>query len=268
MALIPHSMFPRSMFDMDKWFKPPHLGPNTMDLFDPFDELDHTISRNLEWLNKPEFISPFPLLPRVPQKYRITVDCVGYKPSSIKTEIKNGKLCVTGREEERTQGSDDFHVREFKKTYELPENAETDKMISFVTGFGDLVVEVPLKETTLHPNMDLFPKIIEDGKGGKQVSLKFAVPEQIDPSKVHIFVKDRDLVVKAEKTLKQPDSTTRVHYYKRTTLPENTKFDALKCNYNNNHEISIEAPLSLDYKPTHKKIPIECKPLPAAIKKD
>ncbi|CAF1132482.1 unnamed protein product, partial [Brachionus calyciflorus] len=42
MSLIPHR-FPRSMFEMDFWSRPEHLGlgPSTLDLFDPFDELDH-----------------------------------------------------------------------------------------------------------------------------------------------------------------------------------------------------------------------------------
>lgn len=258
MALIPHGFFPRSMFDMDQWFKPAHLGPSTLDLFDPFDELDHTIGRNLEWLNKPEFISAFPLVPRVPQKYRITVDVTGYSPKSIKTEVIGRKLIVTGREEDKTHGSDDFHIKEFKKTYELPENCETEKLISFVTTHGHLVIECPLKETTLHPNTDLFPKIVDDNKGGKQVTLKFTVPEKIDPSKVSVHIKDRDLIVKAEDKVEKPDSVSKFYYYKRTTLPENTKFDELKCNYDN-HEISICAPINTEWK-SHKKIPIECKP--------
>jgi hypothetical protein len=43
MAIIRHSFLPRSMFDMDSWFRP------TSDLFDPFDEMDHMLGRNLEW---------------------------------------------------------------------------------------------------------------------------------------------------------------------------------------------------------------------------
>ena len=44
--MIPHTMFPRSSFDTDLWhnYGDTHLGPSTLDLFDPFDELDHTIS--------------------------------------------------------------------------------------------------------------------------------------------------------------------------------------------------------------------------------
>ena len=58
MSLMPitPSFFPRSMFDMDLWGRPSNLGvgPSTWDLFDPFDELDRMMSRNLMWLNEPE----------------------------------------------------------------------------------------------------------------------------------------------------------------------------------------------------------------------
>ena len=69
MSLIPHSLFPRSMFDMDQWVHPTQP-ITTLDVFDPFDELDHAIGRNMQWLNKPEFMPSFPMMPKVPQKYR------------------------------------------------------------------------------------------------------------------------------------------------------------------------------------------------------
>jgi HSP20 family molecular chaperone IbpA len=262
MALIPHSFFPRSAFDMDEWFKSagnpnPLLAPNTLDLFDPYDELDHMIGRNLQWLNKPEFIQPLQaLLPKVPQKYRIIVDCVGYKPESIKTDIKGHRLVVAGREEVKHEG-EDFSVKEFKKTYQLPAHSEPEKLVSFMTSHGQLVIEVPLKETALHLNNDLFPVVVDTEKGGKAVQLQFTVPENIDPSKISVSVKDRDLIVKAEDKVDKPDGISKFYYYKRTTLPENTDFKHLKCNYEN-HRISVNAPLNLNYKP-YRTVPIEHK---------
>jgi HSP20 family molecular chaperone IbpA len=147
MALF-NSYFPhaRSSFDMDQWLKAPYLGTSsTLDLFDPFDELDHAISRNLAWLNKPDFLNLVPLFPKVPQKFRITVDCTGFQPKSIKTDLDKDqkKLVVSGREENREQG-DDYSIREFKKTYDFPQNCDPDKLVSFMTSGGKLVIEVPL----------------------------------------------------------------------------------------------------------------------------
>lgn len=263
MSLIPHHFFPRSAFDMDRWFRQPHhelthhLAPTTLDLFDPFDELDHVISRNLQWLNKPEFMEPFrSLVPKVPQKYRIIVDCVGYKPESIKTELNGHKLKVIGHEEVK-HDDEDFSVKEFKKSYQLPAHSEPEKMVSFMTSHGQLVIEVPLKETDLHQNTDLFPQIVDREDGSKAVQMKFSVPQNIDPSKISVSVKDRDLIVKAEDKVEKPDGISKFYYYKRTTLPENTDFEHLKCNYEN-HKISIDAPLNLNFK-THRHVPIEHK---------
>lgn len=256
MALIPHGIFPRSAFDMDSWLAPfQHpTGPSTVDLFDPFDELDHMIGRNLEWLAKPEFLAP--AVPRVPQKYRITLDCTGYSPKSIKTDVVGHKLTVTGREEVK-QDDGDFHIKEFKKTYSLPTHAESDKLVSFMTPQGQLVIEVPLKEIHKHSNDDLFPRVVDVPTGGKHVQMKFHVPETIDPAKLHVSIKDRDLIVKAEDKVEKPDGVSRFYYYKRTTLPENTDFKSLKCNYDN-HQIAVDAPIDVNFK-AHRSVPIEHK---------
>jgi HSP20 family molecular chaperone IbpA len=241
---------------MDQWFHPnaKNTGPTTLDMFDAFDELDHQVGRNLEWINKPEFMQ-LPLVPRVPQKYRIVVDCHGFQAKSIKTEINGRKLVVSAHEEVRHEG-EDFHVRQFKRSYVLPETCEVDKMVSFMTRHGQLVIEFPLREKNLHLNADLFPRIVDAADGSKSVCMNFRVPEQIDPSHVTVSVKDRDLIVKAEEKIEKPDGYSRFFYYKRTTLPENTKWDELKCSYDN-HQLAVSAPLSLDWKVHQRVVPIE-----------
>ena len=73
---------------------------------------------------------------------------------------------------------------------------------------------MPLRETTTHPDSDLFPKITDVAGGGKMVSLNFRVPASIDPAKCHVTIKDRDLIVKAEDKVERPDGTTKFYYYK------------------------------------------------------
>jgi len=253
MSLIPHQFFPRSTFDLNQWFHPNSKQLSTLDVFDGFDELDNFVSHGLEWLNKPEFLAQ-PLIPRVPQRYRIVVDCHGYQAKSIKTEVIGDKLIVVGNEEVRHEG-EDFQVKQFKRTYKLPLNAEGDKLVSFFTRHHQLVIEIPLRETQVHANADLFPRIVDTEKGGKAVALRFNVPENIHPENVHISIKDRDLIVKAEEKVQKPDGISRFFFYKRTTLPENTVFDALRCNYDN-HQLSISAPLNLEYNPV-RTVPIE-----------
>jgi HSP20 family molecular chaperone IbpA len=249
MSLIPHHFFPRSGFDVDNWLQP------TLDNFDAFDEFDNMLGRNMEWLSRPSFMEPLPILPRVPDKYRVTVDVAGFQPQSIKTEVVNGRLIVSAREEQKHDKDGDFEVKEFKKTYTLPENAEINKMASFVAG-GQLVVEVPLLvQRKSLPGEDLFPHVVENKDGSRQVNLNCTIPKGIHPENVHVTCKDRDLIVKAEEKIEKPDRVSRTYYYKRCTLPENTDFDKLRCHFENN-KLAVEAPINPTY---HKRrhIPIE-----------
>lgn len=255
--MIPHSNFPRSMMDMDKWMHQHVPGMSTLDHFDAFDELDHTLAKNMQWLNRPEFMPALmPTMPKVPQKYRVIVDCQGYSPQSIKCEIVGRELIVVGNENFK-DAKGDWSTKQFKKSYVIPENAVADQMVSFIASHGELVVEIPLSEFGIDLNKDLLPRIVDGPNNTKQVELNFSVPNKIKPEHVHVSIKDRDLIVKAEEKIEIPDGVSRFYYYKRTTLPENTDFTHLKCSYDN-HRIAIQAPLDMHFH-RHKKVPIEFK---------
>jgi len=255
MALIQHNFFPRSMFNMDQWTMPMPTMGNTLDMFDAFDVMDTTIGRNMMWLNKPEFMKS--MLPVVPQKYRITLDCAGFDPKCIKFEWKDKCLTVWAKEEQvKCPTTGDFCCKEFKKTYTMPDNVECEKMVCFYTTEGMLVMEWPLKETTKHTNMDLFPKIVEEKDGSKFMEMKFAVPENIKPAHIHVTIKDRCLIVKAEEKKIKFDGVSKFFYYKKTTLPENCDFDMLKCTFTDDHCICVKCPINMNWMP--KKVPIEC----------
>lgn len=220
-----------------------------------------------------------PLFPKVPQKYRISVDCTGFSPNSIKTEVKGNKLIVTGKEETKEEGGGhDYSIREFRKSYDLPSSSEHDKMVSFMTAGGNLIIELPLKETKTSPNADLYPHIVDNSDGSKSVCMKFVLPTNVDPAKANVMVKDRDLIFRVEDKVEKPDKTSRYYYYKvclymrqsfyisnnyiftvlkRTTLPENTEFDKLKCEMKDNNQISISAPLNTEFTRSYRTIPIE-----------
>jgi HSP20 family molecular chaperone IbpA len=151
--------------------------PTTLETFDPFDELDRMMSRNIRWLNQPEFTNTIiPQLPLVPEKHRITVNCKGFDPTSIKTEIKGNKIHVHAHEENPTE------TKDLKKTYTLPKNVDKSKLISFVTPDDQLVVELPLKREE-NLRLELLPKIIDAKDGGKMIQLNVGIPENIDPKK-------------------------------------------------------------------------------------
>ena len=254
MALIPHVFLPRSMLDMDTWFRP------TLEIFDPYDELDSVLGRNMHWLTRPSYLETALLQPKVPRKYRINFDCSGYDPKSLKTEIKDGNLILTGKEENKDEKTGDFSTKEFRKTYKLPKNIEADKLVSFVTGNGQLVIEIPLKveaSSSSTNNDDLFPRIVDLKDGGKQVEMNLNLPNAIDPSKLTVTCKDRDLIIKAQSENETNDSKSSAYYYRRCTLPENTDFNGLKCELEKN-KLTIKAPMSNALENV-KQIPIEYK---------
>jgi HSP20 family molecular chaperone IbpA len=261
-SLISHSFMPRSMFNMDYWLEPlntnDNLGLSTLDLFDPFDELDRMIGRNFNWLSTPFNLEQ---QPKVPKKYRVILDCFGYSPKSIQTEIKDSQLIVTGNEGNSANENEDFQMKQFRKTYKLPANTENDKLVSFMTSNGKLVIEIPLKEDEKNqkialqekPKYDLFPRVSEDKTN---VSMNLSLPDNIDPSKLNFVCKDRQLIVKYQDKSESKDSYSDVYFYKQILMPENTDFSALKCVYDKNL-LAISAPLKTDNKPIENTIPIE-----------
>lgn len=280
MSIIKHRYFPRSTFDYDIWHRPlatvaSVLRPtSTLDLFDPFDALDHALCRNLLWIDQPDFLQQLvaPAVPRVPHKYRIAVDCSGYNPKSIKTELSadKSKLVVSAKEGDSTAVNEDgdYSMKEFRRTYKLPGDVEAEKMVSFVTGEGHLVIEFPIKRAEEEKKMSspMFPTIIEEN-GKKMVKVSLDVPEGVDPNKITVTCKDRDVIVQAEEKTEKPDGVSQFFYYRRSTLPENTDFNALKCSLDKN-KLSIEAPINPDLKPGVRTIPIENKNGTASIQNE
>jgi len=256
MSLIKHSNFPRSMFDTDLWHQPMGFGQRALDVFDPFDDLDMSMNNSLRWLQRPDFIrSPFEQ-PKVPQKYRISVDVNGFNHQSIHTEIQGDRLIISGQEGARHgEDEEEYNLREFKKTYKLPKDVECDKMVSFITKQGQLVVEFPLRvENSIQ---DMMPHVVDMDNGGKGVNMKLCLPSHIDPSELSITAKDRDIIVKGEhkedNTNSNGNSHSEFYYYRRSTMPENTDMDHLKCTIDeNNNQLMLCAPIF----PT-KNIPIE-----------
>ena len=285
MSLIQPSIFPRSMMDMDLWNRPLGMnmdlwnrplgtslsplspaspfsrlndpfdafGPTSLDLFDPFSDLDRLMSKNISWLTEPSILPPRLSQTLAPQKYRITLDCSGFSENSIQTSVKDNVLTISASEGDPSlKGTSDYVLRELKKTYELPNYVDTNRLVSFMTNQGILVVEFPWKDEFVTSN--LLPKVDQENK---QVTLDVTVPADVDTNRLHVTCKDHDLIIRADYRVKNDDGSTRsrVHYLRRATLPENTNVDQLKCTVENDL-LKVSAPLG----PHHRKrVPIEFK---------
>ena len=264
------------MFDLESRASSSHLGTTGFaDMFDPFDDLDRMMSRNsISWLDKPAFLDFTPFkMPRAPRKYRISLNCQGYSSKSIKTEVKDGKLIVTGSEGNKAEAlnGEDYTQKEFRKSFALPADVEVDKLASFITSSGQLVVEIPLraseeaKASTIVTSSSVANKTSEaavthivDGENGlKNVMVKMSLPKNVDPNKINVTCKDRDLIVKVEDIEEKPDRCSQTYYYQKTSLPEGTDFKSMKCLLEND-QLTVSAPL-LSNSDAAKPVSIELK---------
>lgn len=237
-----------------------------LDLFDPWDLVDQTVHRHLQWLDQPDTLR----LQRseVPHRYRITLNCEGFKLKSLKTKLEQVQgqnvLRVIGLEERGNRNSDNFIKKELKRLFMLPKNVMVDKMVSFMTPEGLLVIELPLRirerssnqqVRSTSPTKLLLPRVFET-KSGKEVRIKFPLPDNIEPDKINVTVKDRDLILRVEDKHVSSDSTTRIHIYDRATLPVDTVWSQLKCEREGDLLV-VSAPLSSTSKSKSRNVEVE-----------
>lgn len=263
---LPVGRFPRQLFDFDNFFG------RSLDLFDPFDEVDLASDRMqsaLQWLQDPprlqQELCPVTGHKKRPHtdKFRVTLDVHGYKPEDLSVKVVGRKLFIEGKQELRD--GEDFSVREMRKTYDIPENASFEHMTSFLTSKGTLVVEFPLvtetKQRDDHQHQlqhvgdsikefnfeDFFksafePKISADvEKGGKKIDLSLDMTG-FKPEQIQIHLKDHDLIVQAESSAADKHHTARSYIYKAVTLPPNIDVDHMRSFLHDGKRLVITAP--------------------------
>ncbi|CAF0989493.1 unnamed protein product [Adineta ricciae] len=77
-------------------------------------------------------------------KFCIHLSVDGFDRETIKAKVEGGKIVVEANQEDR-QDDGDFYIRQFRKSYEVPKQADITKVNSHVTLDNVLVVEVPLR---------------------------------------------------------------------------------------------------------------------------
>ena len=61
----------------------------------------------------------------------------------------------------------------------------SDKLVSFVTNNGQLVIEFPIKEMKTN-RIEIQPTIRDQTDGSKRVEINAEIPENIDPTKISV----------------------------------------------------------------------------------
>jgi HSP20 family molecular chaperone IbpA len=125
MALFPIHRY--RLFDdpFDRFFG------DQLDFFDPWRDLDTfptalSIGPNaFRWVNQPQRLTHSSQsagsAPHA-EKFRVQLNVAGFNPETIKTKVEGRKVIVEANQEDR-QADGDFHIRQLRKTYELPEHA-------------------------------------------------------------------------------------------------------------------------------------------------
>lgn len=211
----------------------PLLVPNTV-----YPSNRKMFARN--WLVQQPFFHGFP------NTHRIVLDCYGFSPKTIHTEVQGSQLVVVGNDGNKTSDNEDYSIRQFRKTIQLPPNLDSEKLTSFMTANGRLIIDIPFKKVTSVVRTienDSFPKISDDKKS---VSMKIAMPKSINPTKLEVKTKDGKLIVryqdKKEEKTDHGYSKAAVSFYRKILLPKNTDVSALTHKLENN-QLIIAAPL-------------------------
>ncbi|CAF4952865.1 unnamed protein product, partial [Rotaria magnacalcarata] len=218
------------------------------------------------------------------EKFRVQLNVAGFNPESIKTKVEGRKVIVEAKQEDR-QPDGDFHTRELRKSYELPEHADAAHLASYVTPNNMLVIEVPIKNPEAERRLqqagdntqrlaqfglyrdpffdytgflggsDFQPVIVDKGNNQKQLELTVGMKDY-KPQEIKVSVKNNELIVQGEHRHKDENRSERSFFFKSTTLPPGTQIDQLQSHLTDDGQLKIEAPF-VEQKATPKPIEVE-----------
>ncbi|CAM4763039.1 unnamed protein product [Rotaria magnacalcarata] len=268
-----------------------------LDFFDPWRDFDTfpaalSIRPNaFRWINEPlRLTNNRTAQPTSPglhaEKFRVQLNVAGFNPESIKTKVEGRKVIVEAKQEDRLPDGD-FHTRELRKSYELPEHADAAHLASYVTPNNMLVIEVPIKNPEAERRLqqagdntqrlaqfglyrdpffdytgflggsDFQPVIVDKGNNQKQLELTVGMKDY-KPQEIKVSVKNNELIVQGEHRHKDENRSERSFFFKSTTLPPGTQIDQLQSHLTDDGQLKIEAPF-VEQKETVRSIEVEKK---------
>ena len=137
-----------------------------LDFFNPWEDFQPSpqtvviVPKSFRWVNEPQTLADPRLTgqkhghhlqqqQRRPQKphdhkHRVQLNVAGFDPQTIQTKVENGKVIVEGKQEER-QEDGDFNIRQFRKSYPVPEHAgRSSEIVSSIFCFQTLIIYLSL----------------------------------------------------------------------------------------------------------------------------
>ncbi|CAF3350655.1 unnamed protein product [Rotaria sp. Silwood1] len=237
-----------------------------LDFFDPwydFDTFPSALSirpNAFRWINEPyrlthsssnksqdrKSLTPTSRSPNA-EKYRVQLNVAGFNPETIKTKVDGRKVIVEAKQEDR-QSDGDYNIRELRKTYELPEHADSTRLASYVTPNNMLVIEVPIH----NPKAERW---VAQAKNDNQSLAQFGqyrdplfdyvgflTGSDFQPHEIKVSVKNNELIIQGERQHTDKNRSERFFFFKSTTLPPGTQIDQLQSSLTDDGQLKIEAP--------------------------
>jgi len=253
-----------------------------LDFFDPWRDFDTSPTalsgrpNAFRWINEPlrlthhnRSLEPSSPAPHA-EKFRVQLNVAGFNPETIKTKVEGRKVIVEAKQEDR-QPDGDYHIRELRKTYELPEHADANRLASYVTPNHMLVVEVPIQNPEAERRLvqakndnqtlaqfgqyrdplfdyagflggsDFQPRVVDKGNNQKQLEMCVGMKDY-KPQEIKVSVKNNELIVQGEHRHKDANRSERSFFFKSTTLPPGTQVEHLQSFLTDDGQLKIEAP--------------------------
>jgi len=241
-----------SIFNMNPLDVISNLMSPVLDIMSPLDDIRDLMNQGARlYRNTPSIVPKVVQQKRrktmqrgqlLPQKYRIVIDCTGIvDPNALKTNIKCVQDC-----KHLIVSSNLKKGRQFKRSYTLPPECDVKKMTKFVTPQGQLVIEFNYMDVPLSLAISPEHEICTTAEHGKCVHIKVPIADFVEPAKVKVHVKARDLFVHfEERIVPVGDWCSRVIYHTRVQLPQNVNLGAItaKCD---KHKLTILVPIGVN----------------------
>lgn len=218
----------------------------------------------------------YPFQRSIQQKpWTATVELYGYRPEEITTkrEESQGKqlLVVHARHED---GAD---FNELRRTVELPENIDVDKLQLHFSKKGILFMQAPYKQVEAKEKNKLLSifddfenpsfaslgktQIVSDGQGGENFQVDFGVAGY-KPDEISVNQCGNKIIVEAKHQSESDGSTSSKHMRREVTIPVGVQLDHFTSQLNESDGLlRLVAP----YQRPKAPAPVEARKIPIQL---
>ncbi|CAF1028111.1 unnamed protein product [Adineta ricciae] len=210
-------------------------------------------------------------------KFSVQLDVTGYNRDLIKPKVEGGKIVVEAKQEDQLPDGD-YNIRQLRRSYELPQQADPSRMTSNISPNNMLTIEVPYRNSgsggqptkgnggqSTKGNLtqsygpasspaeylnflksgEFSPNVIDKDNNQKVLELTFDVKD-CPAEELKVSVKDNLLTVEGEHMDTENNHSKRTRFARTTTLPIGAQLEQMKSNLNNEGQLKVEIPFVLN----------------------